>query len=150
MLKLQDLIQQSRLKANLKTIKENPPIRSPPSNRSVENAIQWIRGVSNTLLHYLRERTGWSFGATDALAAWSWHHAVWLLNRYSSRHGQTGYAMLTGHSYKGKVAVFGEPILAYTFIEGMPKGNAPWTRGLFTGFVHREFSWPYSTDQIHP
>ena len=58
MLKLQDLIQQSRLKANLKTIKENPPIRAPPSNRSVENVIQWIRGVSNTLLHYLRARTG--------------------------------------------------------------------------------------------
>ena len=133
LLRLQTLVQDARLKAGLKTIKENPPVKSHASNSLVENSIQRIRNMSNTILHTLREKTALKFGCHHALTAWRWHHAAWLINHYAPNHGQTGYELLTGHGYRGKVAMFGEPILAYTFVEGMPKGDARWTRGLFLG-----------------
>ncbi len=133
LLRLQTLVQDARLKAGLKTIEENPAVKSHASNSLVENSIQRIRNMSNTILHLLREKTALKFGRQHALTAWSWHHAAWLINHYAPNHGQTGYELLTGHGYRGKVAMFGEPILAYTFVDGMPKGDARWTRGLFLG-----------------
>ena len=133
LLRLQTLVQDARLKAGLKTTKENPAVKSHASNSLVENSIQRIRNMSNTILHSLREKTALKFGCQQALTSWSWHHAAWLINHYAPNHGQTGYELLTGHGYRGKVAMFGEPVWAYTFVDGMPKGDARWTRGLFLG-----------------
>ena len=45
----------------------------------------------------------------------------------------TPYEPLCGHGYKGKTIPFGEPILAFTATEGVPKGQATWTRCIFLG-----------------
>ena len=133
LLKLQTLVQNARLKANLMTWKENPAIYSHESNGLVENSVQRIRNLSNTFLHYLREKTGLKFDAKHPLTAWSWTHAAWLLSRFIASHGSTGYELLTGHDYKGKVCMFGEPIMAYTYVAGKPKGSAKWTRAIALG-----------------
>jgi len=133
LLKLQKLIVNSRLKSELKTLKENPPVHAHASDGLVENSVQRIRNLSNTLLHYLREKTGLKFDAKHPLTAWSWSYAAWLLNRYQSSHGQTSYELLTGHGYNGKIALYGEPVLAFTYVAGKPKGIAKWTRGLSLG-----------------
>ena len=104
LLRLQTLVQDARLKAGLKTIKENPAVKSHASNSLVENSIQRIRNMSNTILHSLREKTALKFGCQQALTSWSWHHAAWLINDYAPNHGQTGYELLTGHGYRGKVS----------------------------------------------
>ena len=134
MLKLQKLVQQTRLRLGLKTILENPPMYSHALNGAVENAVQWIRGLSNTLLFHLRSKSGLAFSHSHPLVAWSWQQAAWLLNHYSVSHGATPYELLAGHGYTGKTLMFGEPVLAYTAIEGVTnKGQAKWTRCLFLG-----------------
>lgn len=133
LLKLQKLVMDARLKVELKTIRENPPIQAHASNGLVENSVQRIRNMSNTLLHYLREKTGLKFDAKHSLTAWSWSHAAWLLNRYQPNHGRTSYELLTGHGYNGKIALYGEPVLAFTYVPGKPKGIAKWTRGVSLG-----------------
>ena len=72
-------------------------------------------------------------GWEQRAAKWSWSHAAWLLNRYQPNHGRTSYELLIGHGYNGKIALSGEPVLAFTYVPGRPKGSAKWTRGVPLG-----------------
>lgn len=132
-LKLQNLVQKSRTRLGSRTIVENPAIHAHSSNGAVENTTLRIRGLSNTLLRHVRAKSGLKFSHQHPIVAWSWHQAAWLLNHYSSTHGMTSYELLCGHGYKGKAIQFGEPIFACTATEGVPKGQAKWTRCIFVG-----------------
>ena len=132
-LKLQNLVQKSRTRLGSRTTMENPPIHADSSNGAVEKTTFRIRGLSNTLLRHVRAKSGLKFSHQRPIVAWSWHQAAGLLNHYSSTHGMTPFELLCGHGYNGKALPVGEPIFAFTATEGVPKGQAKWTRCIFLG-----------------
>ena len=53
------------------------------------------------------------------------------MNRYVVKGGATPFEVATGRPYSGKVAEFGEPVLAYVYAKNKPKGGARWEQGVF-------------------
>ena len=112
------------------------PVGDHQSNGAVEQSIQAIRQEANLLVQQLEQLGGAKrntvvFGAQHPIYGWALSHAAWLRNRFAVQHGMTPYERCTGSQYQGRLAAFGETVLAY--LKPKVKGLATWTRGVFLG-----------------
>ena len=131
MLRVEDQAQQALLRLGYKVTIDNPKIRDHASNGLVESAVHRIRQMATVLLCRIEEKTGVNIPIAHAVASWAFVHAAWLMNRYVVRGGATPFEVSTGRSYNGKLAEFGEPVLAYCYLQPGPKGGARWLKAVF-------------------
>ena len=131
MLRVEEQAQQALLRLGYKVTIDNPKIRDHASNGLVESAVHRIRQMATVLLCRIEEKTGVNIPMAHAVASWAFVHAAWLMNRYVVRGGATPFEVSTGRSYNGKLAEFGEPVLAYCYLQPGPKGGARWLKAVF-------------------
>ena len=82
-------------------------------NGRVEREIQTVRGLARTLIRAVREGAQAEVDVYGPLAQWAFRHAAWLLSHFRRQAGSpTAYEMITGRRYVGKLANFGERVLA--------------------------------------
>ena len=58
-------------------------------------------------------------------------HAAWIHNRFRVSQGQTAYERATGRSYSGRVAQYGERVMA--FIKQEKKADPKWLPAIWLG-----------------
>ena len=131
MLRVEHHAQQALLRLGYKVTVDNPKIRDHASNGLVESAVHRLRQMATVLQCRIEEKTGVNIPMTHAVASWAFVHAAWLINCYVVRGGSTPFEVCTGRSYSGKLAEFGEPVLAYCYIQPGPKGGARWLKAVF-------------------
>ena len=131
MLRVEHHAQQALLRLGYKVTVDNPKIRDHASNGLVESAVHRLRQMATVLQCRIEEKTGVNIPMTHAVASWAFVHAAWLMNRYAVRGGATPFEACTGRSYNGKLAEFGEPVLAYCYIQPGSKGGAKWLKAVF-------------------
>ena len=115
-LALQDLITAVRTRLGFKTLVRDAAVESHASNGHAEKTVGLLRGLSNMFLD-------------QALMAWSYVHASFILNRFSVKGGSTVHERSTGFRYSGKLAAFAEPV--WGFRRGKAKGDRKWHRAMF-------------------
>ena len=108
---------------------DTPPIRDHSSNGLVEG----IRQLAPVLQCRVEDQVGTEIPVSHPLMSWSFVHASWLLNRFQVKGGMTPFEIRSGRQYTGKVAEFGGPVLAYTYVSPGPKGGAHWQNRMFCG-----------------
>ena len=110
---LLDVIEKARQKLGFKTAVELSGPEDSQANGRVEREIQTVRGLARTLVRQVSERAGIKIQCSGPIFAWAMRHAGWLLTHYRRVGGSpTSYEMTTGRKYVGKVAMFGERVLA--------------------------------------
>ena len=67
----------------------------------------------------------------NAMHAWAWRHASFLLIRYVRKVGPSSFKLINGRPYAGKLAGFGESV--YASVKSSVKGKARWVRMLWVG-----------------
>ena len=98
-----------------------------------------MRQLACTLVQDVSQRTQLSFSFDHAIWSWAGRHAAWLLNRYQPVRGATGYELVYGRPYAGKVCRFAEPIYGYCKPRG--KADARWRVGPFLGKTEAQDAW---------
>ena len=93
--------------------------------------MQRVRGVANSLLFHAQTKCGLKFQAHDAVTAWAWVHAGWILTRFATRGLMSPFEVICGRAYRGKLVEFLEPILAYVHVQGQQKGLPKWEKAIF-------------------
>ena len=88
---LLDVIEKARQKSGFKTVVELSGPEDSQANGRVERDIQTARGLARTLVRQVSERAGIQVRCSGS---------------------PTAYEMVTGRTYTGKVAMFGERVLA--------------------------------------
>ena len=110
---LLDIIQKCRLKMGFKTLIEYSGPQDSQGNGRVEREIQTVRGLARTLVRNLRQGCQVEINCYGPVFQWAMRHASWLLTHYRRMNGSpTAYEMVTGRKYNGKLAVYGERVLA--------------------------------------
>ena len=110
---LLDIITKARQRLGFKTIVELSGPDDSQGNGRVEREIQTVRGLARTLIRSVREGAGAEVDVYGPLAQWALRHAAWLLTHFRRQAGSpTAYEMTTGRKYIGKLANFGERVLA--------------------------------------
>ena len=133
MLKVQELAFKSLNNLGYRVLIDNPPIRDHASNGLVEGSIYRIRRLATVLQCSVEDQVGMEIPVSHPLMSWSFVHASFLLNRLQVKGGMTPFEIWPGRQYVGKLAEFGEPVLAYTYVAPGPKGGARWQEGIFVG-----------------
>eukprot|EP00438_Fugacium_kawagutii_P013012 Skav219672 [mRNA] locus=scaffold3149:113084:120619:+ [translate_table: standard] len=131
MLKVEDLARRALVKMNYTVHLENSKIYDSASNALAENAIHRIRQTATVLQLALEENLCMQLPTTHALTSWSYIHASFLINRFVCKGGVTPFEVVCGRGYTGKLAQFGEPVLAWTYKKPGPKGGSRWTESIF-------------------
>ena len=110
---LLDIIAKARQRLGFKTIVELSGPDDSQGNGRVEREIQTVRGLARTLIRAVREGAKVEVDVYGPLAQWALRHAAWLLTHFRRQAGSpTAYEMVTGRRYIGKLANFGERVLA--------------------------------------
>ena len=110
---LLDIISKARQRLGFKTIVELSGPDDSQGNGRVEREIQTVRGLARTLIRAVREGTQSEIDVYGPLAQWALRHAAWLLTHFRRQNGSpTAYEMISGRKYTGKLANFGERVLA--------------------------------------
>ena len=82
-------------------------------NGRVEREIQTARGLARSLVSQLTENAKVEINVYGPIYQWAMRHAGWLLSHYRRQSGSpTAYEMVSGRKYIGKLAMFGERVLA--------------------------------------
>lgn len=82
-------------------------------NGRVEREIETVRGLARTLISHLKNGAKSEINTYGPIFQWAMRHAGWLLTYFRRKAGSpTAYEMTTGRKYVGKLAVFGERVLA--------------------------------------
>ena len=110
---LLDIVSKARQKLGFKTVVEFIGPEDSQANGRVEREIQTVRGLARTLIRSVREGAQAEVDVYGPLAQWAFRHAAWLLSHFRRQNGSpTAYEMNTGRRYVGKLASFGERVLA--------------------------------------
>ena len=110
---LLDIVSKARQKLGFKTVVELVGPEDSQANGRVEREIQTVRGLARTLIRSVREGAQAEVDVYGPLAQWAFRHAAWLLPHFRRQNGSpTAYEMNTGRRYVGKLANFGERVLA--------------------------------------
>lgn len=74
-------------------------------------------------------------GADHALLPWSYIHAAWTLNRFATHSAtkMTPFELVFGRRYSGKVACFGEVVMALRRRGVNCKQGLQWVPGVWLG-----------------
>ena len=110
---LVDIIQKCRQKLGFKTLVEHSGPGDSQGNGRVEREIQTVRGLARTLVRRLSEGAGIRINCQGPLFQWAMRHAGWLITHFRRHNGSaTAYEQITGRKYQGKLAIFGERVMA--------------------------------------
>ena len=110
---LLDIIQKCRQKLGFKTMIEHSGPDDSQGNGRVEREIQTARGLARSLVSQLTENAKVEINVYGPIYQWAMRHAGWLLSHYRRQSGSpTAYEMVSGRKYIGKLAMFGERVLA--------------------------------------
>ena len=130
----------ARLAMGLPTSSTTPPAYSH-GNSLVENAIGRVRPLAGSFKHALGEKLGIEILTSSLIWTWAMRHAAWVINRFSvtAGHGTTGFELLSGKPYTGKICHFGEPV--FGFQKSRSKGNPRWRRMVFLGKIDPQHTY---------
>ena len=106
---------------------EPTAIGSHQSNGGAERAVEPIRSHANILVTHLEsccKATKQIFSCCHPVYGWALVHSAWVHNRFRVSQGQTAYERATGRSYSGRVAQYGERVMA--FIKQEKKADPKW------------------------
>lgn len=117
---MEELSRCALLKMNYTVRVENSKIYDNASNGLVGNAIRRIRQTATVLQLALEEKLRVKFPTTHAIISWSYI-------RFVCKGEVAPFEVVCGCGYSGKLAEFGEPVLAWTYKKSGPKGGARWT-----------------------
>ena len=122
-----------------RTVIRSSPRRSHQSNGGVENNQKQLQGQVRTMLAAMQEHTKYRPSANNALMRWIVRHVAWLIPRFRGSEIQSPFYRGMGGPYRGKLAEFGETVLAHLPEVGKGSENpAPkladrWKSGVWLG-----------------
>lgn len=90
-----------------------------------------VRGMSSVLLLELSKRLDYDIPVGHPFFAWAFVHGCWIMNRFGVRAGVTSCELIRGHSYRGKLVRYGEPLMCYVGDTNQQKGDPKWRPGVF-------------------
>ena len=132
---LQQKVQEYRLKLGTRTVLQSSARGDHQSNGAIENAARTVRDQANICLKQLEDLAVVKVQTFDCLHGWAFLHAAWTHNRLHVVQGLTAIERSLGGSVcRGKVARFGECVLAYMKVRN--KGNPSWVKGIWLGKVN--------------
>ena len=103
------------------------------SNGQVERAVQTIRRMAGCIRCFAEDRARIDIGGSFHVFPWAFKHAAFLINRFRVLDGcnKTSFELATGHSYNGKLAIFGESVMFKRLVKY--KGSNIFERGVWVG-----------------
>ena len=110
-LALQGGVRAFRAKLKMVTHLEQTAPRDHQANPA-EQAIDSVRQLAGTLLSQYEQGTGAKVETMDAIHAWAWRHASFLLMRYARNVGPSPFELINGRPYAGKLVGFGVRVCA--------------------------------------
>ncbi len=131
-LAIQSLMQRTWQRMGFKVAIENSKVLDHGGNSLVEKSIQLIayeqlqmywNQVCNSIGHEIPVR--------HPLFSWAFCHSAWLVDRFARKANVTAYGLVRGHSYRGKLCQFGEPLMCSVGGTTNKKGGAKWRQGIF-------------------
>ena len=132
---LMDAVQRTCKNMGIKVTQEPTAVGDYQSNGAAEITVQVIRNKANILVSQIQQalclKKPW-FPATHPIYAWAFTHAAWIHNHFSVNQARTPFerSSLSSNSvYSGKVAGFGEEVLAY--VKSEKKGEAKWIKAIY-------------------
>ncbi len=111
---------------------ENSKVLDHGGNALAEKSIDRNRSMAGVLLQQLSLNIGHEIPASHPLFAWAFQHAGWLIDRLVTKANTTAYELIRGHSYRGKLCQYGEPLMCYV---------ADTTKLKVVRVGSKEFSW---------
>ena len=103
------------------------------SNGLAERGVQTVRRLANCLRAFAGDKANIDILGNFHLYPWAFKHAAFLINRFRVLEGtgKTSYELGTGHSYRGKLALFGESVMFKRVVRN--KGSDGFIRGIWCG-----------------
>ena len=132
-LAVQSLLQRTWQRMGFRVVIENAKVLDHGGNAWAEKSIDRIRSTAGVLIQQLEMSIGHEIPAKHPLFSWAFCHAAWLIDRFVSKANVTAYELIRGHSYRGKLCQFGEPLMCYVADTTKRKGDARWREGVFLG-----------------
>ena len=132
-LAVQSLLQRTWQRMGFRVVIENAKVLDHGGNAWAEKSIDRIRTTAGVLIQQLQMNIGHEIPAKHPLFSWAFCHAAWIIDRFVSKANVTAYELVRGHSYRGKLCQFGEPLMCYVADTTKRKGDARWRPGVFLG-----------------
>ena len=132
-LAVQSLLQRTWQRTGFRVVVEDSKVLDHGGNAWGEKSIDRIRSTAGVLIQQLRMNIGHEIPAKHPLFSWAFCHASWLIDRFEAKANVTAYELIRGHSYRGKLCQFGEPLMCYVADTTKRKGDARWRQGFFLG-----------------
>eukprot|EP00434_Breviolum_minutum_P046245 symbB.v1.2.041711.t1/scaffold8537.1/size8461/1 len=104
------------------------------ANGGAERTVELVRSHANILVTHLESCCGADrqvFGCDHPIYSWALVHSAWLHNRFKVTQGQTPYERACGRMYSGRLAQFGERVMAYLRQE--KKADPKWLPAIWLG-----------------
>ena len=104
------------------------------ANGGAERTVELVRSHANILVTHLESCCGADrqvFGCDHPIYSWALVHSAWLHNRFKVSQGQTPYERACGRVYSGRLAQFGERVMAYLRQE--KKADPKWLPAIWLG-----------------
>ena len=130
-LAIQSLMQRTWQRMGFKVVIENSKVLDHGGNSWAEKSIDRIRTTANVPLNQVCNNIGHEIPVRHPLFSWAFCHSAWLLDRFSLKANITAYELVRGHSYRGKLCQFGEPLMCFVGDTTKKKGDATWRKGIF-------------------
>ena len=89
--------------------------------------------MAGVLLQQLSMNIGHEIPANHPWFSWAFQHAGWLIDRFVTKANATACELIRGHSYRGKLCQYGEPLMCYVPDTTKHKGDAHWKQGISLG-----------------
>ena len=119
-------MQRTWQRMGFKVVIENSKVLDHGGNSWAEKSIDRIRTTANVLLNQVCNNIGHEIPVRHPLFSWAFCHSAWLLDRFSLKANITAYELVRGHSYRGKLCQFGEPLMCFVGDTTKKKGDAKW------------------------
>eukprot|EP00435_Cladocopium_sp_Y103_P051733 s1374_g16.t1 len=113
---------------------EPVPVGSHESNGAAEATLQQIRVRAGILIQQIENACAGGkmiFPCAHPLYGWALLHACWVYNRFNVTAGTTAFERSADRVYTGRLAMFGESLLAY--LKTDRKAAPRWQRGIWLG-----------------
>ena len=130
-LAIQVLLQRTWQRLGFKVVIENAKVLDHGGNSWAEKAIDRIRTTAGVFLNQVCSSIGHEIPVRHPLFSWAFVHAAWVLDRFSLKANITAFELVRGHSYRGKLCQFGEPLMCFVGDTAKKKGDAKWRQGIF-------------------
>ena len=118
----------------IQVIGEPTAIGNHEANGGAERTVELVRSHANILVSHLESCCGADrqvFGCDHPIYSWALVHSAWLRNRFKVSQGQTAYERSCGRVYSGRLAQFGERVMAYLRQE--KKADPKWLPAIWLG-----------------